>query len=119
MRRFFPAAFVFLFACSATLYLRQESDTLYFGTAKPDGSVVTAVEWQQFLREVVTPRFPGFTHWDARGSWKDVPEETHVLVIIHPPGHEAAVAQIIAEYKRRFAQEAVLQVRTDVWLPER
>ena len=117
MRRLVPIVFVFAIACSATFYVRQESDTLYFGTAKPDGTVVTEADWNQFLREVVTPRFPGFTHWEAQGSWKNVPEETHVVVIIHPAGHSAEIAQIIEEYKRRFAQEAVLQVRSDVWLP--
>src|SRR5438105_13363002 len=109
MRRFFPITFVFLIACSATFYVHQESDTLYFGTAKPDGTVVTVAEWQQFLHDVVTPRFPGFTHWDAHGSWKNTPEETHVLVIIHARGHQASITQIIEEYKRRFAQDAVLQ----------
>ncbi len=119
MRRLAPIALLLAVACAATLYVRQESDTLYFGTAKPDGHVVTEAEWQQFLREVVTPRFPGFTHWDAHGEWKNQGEETRVLVIVHPPGEEAAIRQIIDEYKKRFAQEAVLQVRTDVWVPKR
>jgi hypothetical protein len=117
MRRLAPIVFVLAIACSTTFYVRQVSDTLYFGTDKPDHTVVTETEWRQFLREVVTPRFPGFTHWEAHGSWKDQPEETHVLVIVHPSGQSAAIAQIIDEYKRRFSQEAVLQVRTDVWLP--
>ena len=117
MRRLAPIVFLLAIACSATFYERQESDTLYFGTAKPDHTVVTAAEWQQFLHEVVTPRFPGFTHWEAHGSWKGEAEETHVLVIVHPSGHYAAIAEIIEEYKRRFSQESVFQFRTDVWLP--
>lgn len=117
MRRLAPAALLLLCACSTfVLYQHAESDTLYFGTAKPDGAVVTAVEWQQFLHDEVTPRFSGFTHWEAHGSWKDVPEESHVLQIVHEPGHEADVAAIIDAYKKRFAQEAVLQVRGEVWL---
>ena len=117
-RRLAPVVFLLLVACSGglVLYERQEIDTLYFGTGKPDGSVVTAAEWQQFLREEVTPRFPGFTHWEAHGSWKDVPEETHVLQVVHGPGHEGDIAAIIDAYKKRFAQEAVLQVRGDAWL---
>ena len=39
-----------------------------------------------------------------------------MLQIVHEPGHEAEVAAIIDAYKKRFAQEAVLQVRSDVWL---
>jgi hypothetical protein len=117
MQRLAPIVFFLALACTATLYVRQESDTLYFGTAKPDGGVVSESDWQQFLRDSVTPRFAGFTHWEAHGSWKATSEETHVLVIIHPPGQEAAIRQIIDEYKRRFAQESVLRVRADVWLP--
>ncbi len=117
MRRLVPIVFVVAIACSATFYVRQVSDTLYFGTEKPDHSFVTETEWRQFLRDVVTPRFPGFTHWEAHGSWNNKPEETHILVIIHPTGESAAIAQIIDEYKRRFAQEAVFQVRSDVLLP--
>ncbi|MDQ6799320.1 MAG: DUF3574 domain-containing protein [Acidobacteriota bacterium] len=117
MRRLAPVAFLLIIACSATLYVRQVSDTLYFGTEKPDHTVVTDAEWQQFLHDVVTPRFPGFTHWEAHGSWKNKAEETHVLVIIHPNGGSAAIAQIIDQYKRRFSQEAVFQVRSVVSLP--
>lgn len=117
MRRFVPAVFALALACSATLYVRQESDTLYFGTAKPDGSVVSAAEWQQFLDDTVTPRFPGFTQWPADGSWKGKAEATHVLVIVHPAREEAKVRQIVEEYKRRFRQEAVLRVREQVWVP--
>jgi hypothetical protein len=117
MQRLIPIAFFLTVACSSyTVYVRQESDTLYFGTAKPDGSVVSVADWQQFLRDTVTPRFAGFTHWEAHGSWKGTEEETHVLVIVHPPGHEGAIQHIIDEYKKRFAQESVLRVRTDVWL---
>jgi len=117
MQRLVPIVFFLAVACSLTVYVRQESDTLYFGTAKPDGGVVSESDWQQFLRDSVTPRFPGFTHWEASGSWKGTSESTHVLVIIHPAGHERAVQQIINEYKKRFTQESVLRVRTDVWLP--
>lgn len=119
MRRLIPTALLFFVACASSLYVRQESDTLYFGTAKPSGGVVTAAEWHQFLREVVTPRFPGFTHWDAHGEWKGVREETHVLVIFHEDGHEAAVREIIQEYKRRFAQEEVLRVKARVLVPRK
>ena len=117
MRRFVPIVFFLAVACSFTIYVRQESDTLYFGTAKPDGGVVTESDWQQFLRDSVTPRFAGFTHWEASGSWKGTAESTHVLVIIHPAGQENAIQQIVDEYKKRFAQESVLRVRSDVWMP--
>lgn len=98
----------------------EVSETLYFGAAKPGGGAVTREEWDRFVGEVVTPRFPGgFTQWDASGRWKAadgavVHEATHVLAIVHPPGpqSEANVRAIASEYKSRFHQEAVLRVRS-------
>jgi len=95
------------------------SDVLYFGTARP-GGVVSAAEWSGFLSDEVTPRFPaGFTAWDASGQWRSATgsidrEGSHVVSIVHPgdaPSDEA-VRAIIAAYKARFAQEAVLRVTT-------
>ena len=96
------------------------NDTLYLGTAKPDGTV-SGGEWDRFLREVVTPRFAdGFTQWHAAGQWRSadgsiVREDSHVLVVVHPPDPqaEANVRAIAAEYKSRFHQEAVLRVRSE------
>ena len=95
-------------------------DTLVFGTAKPGGTV-TREEWERFLREAVTPRFPeGFTQWDASGQWRSadgsvVREASHVLAVVHPaePQAEANVRAIAAEYKSRFGQEAVLRTRSE------
>jgi len=95
------------------------SDVLYFGTARP-GGVVSAAEWSDFLRDYVTPRFPnGFTAWEAAGQWRSARgsidrEGSHVVSIVHPgdaPSDEA-VRAIIAAYKARFTQEAVLRVTT-------
>jgi len=48
----------------------QVRTTLYFGTARPKGSV-SELEWQMFLRDEVTARFPdGLTVWEAEGQWK-------------------------------------------------
>jgi len=117
VRRAVPLGLLVFVACSVSIYVRQESDTLYFGTAKQHGGVVSETEWSQFLSEVVTPRFPGFTQWMAQGQWMNQREDTHVLVIVHPPGREAAIRQIINEGEKRLDQKEVLQVRTDVWLP--
>jgi len=96
-------------------------DTLYFGTAKPTGSV-GADEWRRFLEETVTPRFPqGLTVSQAAGQWRGadgaiVREATHVLQLVHPgeAAQDSAVADIAAAYKRQFEQEAVLRVRAAV-----
>ncbi|MEJ8854946.1 DUF3574 domain-containing protein [Variovorax robiniae] len=94
-------------------------DTLYFGAAKPDGTV-TAAEWSTFLATIVTPRFPqGLTVSQASGQWRGadgsiVQESTRVLQLVHPDDapSEQSVAEISAAYKSRFQQEAVLRVRT-------
>ena len=96
-------------------------ESLYFGTAKPTG-VVTPEEWAEFLRNTVTPRFPqGLTAWQASGQWRGadgaiVREASHVLTLIHQddPTHEQAVLEIVAAYKERFQQEAVLRVEAHV-----
>lgn len=94
-------------------------ESLYFGTAKPSG-VVTPEEWAEFLRSTVTPRFPqGLTAWQASGQWRGadgavIREASHVLDLVHPddPTSENAVLEIVAEYKSRFHQEAVLRVKS-------
>ena len=103
-------AFV-LVACGHLVEV-QDRDTLYFGTNRP-GGVVSGGEWQLFVDEVITPRFPGFTEWDAQGHWKSDREFTHVVEIVHPDrgANDAKIHEIIEEYKRRFQQESVLLVR--------
>jgi len=96
-------------------------DTLYFGTARPDGPV-TPGEWQDFLASVVTPRFPqGFTTWSAFGQWRGADgvvlrEASHVLSLIHPRSEsdDQALHEIIVRYKTAFRQESVLRSRSDV-----
>ncbi len=107
------------------IYEQQAMDTLYFGTQKPEGGVVTDAEWQQFLADEITSRFPsGLTTWEASGQWRDEHnvierERTHIVQIIHPVNgeNEGRLVAMVAAYKKRFAQEAVFRVRTDVWMP--
>jgi Protein of unknown function (DUF3574) len=90
--------------------------TLYFGTARPNGTV-TETDWSAFLRDEVTPRFPdGFTAMDGTGQWrggdgKIVQEKTRILVLIQPDtkGIRFAVGEIVNRYKALFQQEAVLE----------
>ncbi len=95
-------------------------DVLYFGRNRPTGGVVNDAEWQRFLDEVVTARFPdGLTVVDATGQWRGksgvVEQERSEIVTLLHSGDESAksnVAAITAEYMRRFQQEAVLRERT-------
>jgi hypothetical protein len=94
-------------------------DTIYFGRNKPTGGSVSDHEWQRFLSEVVTPRFPdGLTVMEATGQWKGKNglverEQSEVVTLLHNGERtkQQAVAELIANYKRRFHQEAVLRER--------
>jgi len=93
----------------------QVRTTLYFGSARPKGSV-SELEWQLFLRDEVTTRFPdGLTVWDAEGQWRTSQgslehERTKVLLIVHPdtPAARASVQAVIERYRKAFEQQSVL-----------
>jgi hypothetical protein len=94
-------------------------DVLYFGRNRPGGGAVTDEEWQTFLDQVLTPRFPaGLTVVAATGQWKGksglVEQERSEVVTVFHSADEAtrrAVIEVVVEYKRRFRQEAVLRER--------
>ena len=92
---------------------------LFFGSAKPDGSVVTDEEFGAFVDEEVTPRFPdGMTLLVGRGQFRNgarsiVRERSFVLILLHPgpdPESSVGVESIRRAYKARFAQDSVLRV---------
>ena len=96
-------------------FASQLRTTLYFGAARPKGSV-SELEWQLFVRDEVTPRFPnGMTVWDAEGQWRKPGgeighERTKVLLLVHPDTEAArqAIRAVIDRYRKAFAQESVL-----------
>lgn len=93
----------------------QLRTTLYFGLARPKGSV-SELDWQMFLRDEVTSRFPdGLTVWDADGQWRNTGgtidhENSKVLLLVHPdtPTARASVQGVIDRYRKTFEQESVL-----------
>ena len=93
----------------------QLRTTLYFGLARPKGSV-SELEWQMFLRDEVTARFPqGLTVWEAEGQWRMADgvlghERSKVLLLVHPDTSAAreSVQTLIARYRKTFEQESVL-----------
>ena len=104
--------------CAATVFGRQNADTtclsataqlrttLYFGLARPQGSV-SELEWQMFLRDEVTARFPdGLTVWDADGQWRGPTgtidhENSKELLLVHQDGRGAGSVQAVIEHPRR------------------
>jgi hypothetical protein len=95
-------------------------DTLYFGRAIPGGGEVDEAAWQRFDAEVLARALPhGYTTLDARGHWlgddgAPVSEASRVVVIVHERDapSEAALRRVVAAYRERFHQEAVLRERT-------
>jgi len=93
----------------------QIRTTLYFGLARPKGAV-SELEWQIFLRDEVTKRFPeGLTVWEAEGQWRTAGgsiehERSKVMLLVHPDTTQArqSVQEVITSYRRGFEQESVL-----------
>ena len=91
---------------------------VFFGLSRPEGPAITDAEWQAFVNDVVTPKFPaGLTIVDGSGQWRHASgrierEPSKVLVLFHPatPVVDAQIDEIRALYCRRFNQEAVMKV---------
>ena len=100
--------------CGATS-TSQLRTTLYFGLARPKGSV-SELEWQIFLRDEVTRRFPeGLTVWGAEGQWQGAVgsidhEQSKVLLLVHADTAAArqSVQTVIEAYRKKFEQQSVL-----------
>ena len=95
---------------------------LYFGTGKPDGSVVSDVQFKWFIDTQVTPRFPdGLTLLTAYGQFKDSQgvikhEKSFLLILFYPPEMREAnklIQEIREIYKAVFKQESVLRASDD------
>ena len=101
---------------SFTAFLRTE---LFFGMDKPTGETVSEDEWQKFVADIVTPRFPaGFTVDDALGQYLDgktiVREKSKQLILIYPRKFRTAsnrkIEEIRKAYIKEFDQKSVLRV---------
>ncbi|MCL1634067.1 DUF3574 domain-containing protein [Luteimonas sp. SX5] len=106
-------------AQTGTACSEKRSDRLLFGMNTPTGPV-DETQWQAFLADTVTPRFPdGLTVYRTQGQWRGASgqverEESRMVEIVHEddPDGRKRIAEISAEYKRRFQQEAVLVIST-------
>ena len=92
---------------------------LYFGSAKPNGSVVSEKKFQRFVDEEVTPRFPdGLTVLTGNGQFRIssgviIKERSMVLILLYPIEMQDAgerIEEIREAYKSAFQQESVLRV---------
>lgn len=93
---------------------------LYFGRSRPDGGTVSDAEWEQFLVDEVTPRFPdGFTILNATGQYREksgkiISEPSEVLVFLYTrktkQESRRKIEEIRAAYVKKFSQESVLRM---------
>jgi hypothetical protein len=90
---------------------------LVFGRNIGDSLGVSEADWNRFLDEEVTPRFPdGLTVLSASGQWRDTergnvvqePSKVLVLVLGDKAKDKPRVIEIAAAYKQRFKQQSVL-----------
>lgn len=97
-------------------WLRTE---LFFGMDKP-GPDVTDYQFQRFINDTVTPRFPdGLTVLAGNGQWKDsesgkiVRERSKVLIIVYPidaaEDSSRKLEEIRSKYEKQFQQESVMR----------
>ena len=91
---------------------------LYFGRGDGTGTpyAVSDADWEQFLADAITPRFPdGLTVTDGAGQWQAesgevLKEGTRILTVLVWPDDQALprLNGIANEYELRFNQESVL-----------
>lgn len=89
---------------------------LFFGRNIGGTVGVTQEQFQAFVDQAITPRFPlGLTSFDANGKFLSSdgtlvrePAEVVSLIIEDTEANEAAIDTIVSEYKQQFQQESVL-----------
>lgn len=94
---------------------------LYFGVPGPDDDTAAAdEEWQEFLDDEITPRFPaGLTVLTGYGQFQGSEDEeigrqrSRVLIILYPmegaAESSALLEEIRDEYEEQFDQQSVLR----------
>ena len=91
---------------------------LFFGTTLADGRPLSESEWQKFVDEEVTPRFPeGLTELAGRGQWRRPDgvisrEPSRVLLLWYSSDahRNADIEAIRAAYRQRYQQLSVMRV---------
>ena len=94
---------------------------LFMGRGIDGVEVVSDSDWDAFLAETITPRFPdGLSVIDVAGQGGSGGvldrERTKMLLVLVPPTDDGALDrmnEISSEYKQRFNQNSVLRVITE------
>ena len=91
---------------------------LFFGLTRPDGTMVSTDDFQKFVDQEVTPRFPaGLTLLGGNGQFRNasgttVKEGSKLLILLYAYDRESSgnIETIRAAYTSKFRQESVLRV---------
>ncbi|MFI4966626.1 MAG: DUF3574 domain-containing protein [Caulobacterales bacterium] len=91
---------------------------LFFGRNLGEKAAVSEADFQNFLDDDVTPRFPdGLTVLDGGGQWRGeenrlIREASKVVLIVLPKSRDAAgrIEAVRNAYKARFHQDSVLLI---------
>ncbi|WP_374570964.1 DUF3574 domain-containing protein [Phenylobacterium sp.] len=90
---------------------------LFFGRKEAGDGVVSDTDFQAFVDQEVTPRFPaGLTVLDGGGQWRGpenqlIREASKIVLIVMPgKGDRAKLDEVRQAYKTRFHQDSVLLV---------
>ena len=89
---------------------------LYFGLSKRGGASVSEEDWNRFVDDQITPRFPdGFTVTPAQGHYLQdgqvIVEPSKVVTILHQRAQDVddRINALVKEYVQRFNQDSVLR----------
>lgn len=109
-------AFIVFFSCSSS---RMIETNLYFGQSRPDGSMITESEWNNFKQGYIDKVFKeGCSVINVKGSWYD--SSAHKLItepsymVIYDYKRSSTISKQIDSlcywYKKIFIQQSVLRV---------
>ena len=96
---------------------------LYYGAGGGTRGAEIDLLWQQYLDEVVTPRFPeGLTVLEGVGQWRVRPGEhprrnrSRIMILIHPATEEKErlIEEIREQWKEMSGHRSVLRVSVSV-----
>jgi Protein of unknown function (DUF3574) len=119
--RFFNEQFICSKVLEGEMFMRTE---LVFGMSRANGPDITEAEFQSFVDDQVTPRFPdGLTVLSGNGQFRDsrgtiVQEKSKLLILLYPFTRASSkkVDEIRAEYQGMFQQQSVLRVDEEQWV---
>lgn len=104
--------------CSCSTSRMVETD-LYFAQMRPDGSMITEVEWNNFRENQIAKVFThGCTVIKASGNWLDpvthklITEPSHVVICYYKKSSQMSqqIDSLRYWYKNMFQQQSVLRV---------